>query len=55
MGNIWLIRAKLIIRAVVSFVVLAAASYIILSGRYPDSYAMWAFGVIGVIIGYWLR
>jgi len=39
----------------VSVVVLIAALYIILSGGYPEDYNKWAFGIVGVVVGYWLR
>ena len=35
--------------------VLAAALFVILSGRYGDAEAKWAFGVVGTILGYWLK
>ena len=44
-----------IVRIAVSLAVLGAALFVILSQRYPEDYAKWAFGVIGVVIGYWLR
>ncbi len=48
---------KLLIRLVVSAVVLVAGLYVILSRSYtyPDATTKWAFGAIGVVIGYWLR
>jgi hypothetical protein len=42
-------------RVVVSFVVLIVAIYIILNNGYPDATIKWAFGVIGLILGYWLK
>ena len=42
-------------RLLVTLVVLTVAFYIILSNSYPDAHAKWAFGVIGVILGYWLK
>jgi hypothetical protein len=51
----WHKRAKLFVPMIVSIAVLAAALYVILSKQYDDSYTKWAFGVIGVVIGYWLR
>ena len=44
-----------VVRVLVSLAVLGAALFVILSQRYPEDYAKWAFGVIGVVIGYWLR
>lgn len=39
----------------VSLIVLAASLFVILSGSYGESYAKWAFGSVGLILGYWLR
>jgi Mg2+/citrate symporter len=39
----------------ISLIVLAAALFVILSGRYGDAEAKWAFGVVGTILGYWLK
>ncbi len=55
MADLWDSRAKLAIRAAVSFVVLGAGLFVILSGKYPPEDAKWAAGIIGVVIGYWLR
>ena len=41
--------------AVISFAVLGAALYIILSRTFSDSEQKWAFGAIGTIMGYWLK
>ena len=43
-----------IMRALISLVVLAAALYVILSNKYEDDVKKWAFGVVGLIVGYWL-
>jgi len=51
----WRDRLNLIIRACVSVTVLTCALYVILSDIYPDSTAKWAYGAIGIVIGYWLR
>lgn len=41
---------------VISLVVLLSAVFVILSGRgYPDAQQKWAFGVVGTILGYWLK
>jgi hypothetical protein len=37
-----------------AFIVLIAA-IIILSKAYPDDQLKWAFGIIGVVLGYWLK
>jgi hypothetical protein len=48
---------KLLIRLGVSAVVLVSGLYVVLSRgyTYPDATTKWAFGVIGVVLGYWLR
>ena len=40
---------------VVSLALLGAALFIILTDSYPDSHSKWAFGMVGLIAGYWLR
>ena len=51
----WRRRARFLSQIGVSGVVLVAGLYVVLSGSYPDDYVKWAFGVIGVVLGYWLR
>ena len=46
---------KLCVKIVVSTIVLAASLYVILSQKFPDDYNKWAFGMTGLIVGYWLR
>ena len=41
--------------AVVSIVVLIAALFVILSGKYADADKKWAYGAVGTIVGYWLN
>jgi hypothetical protein len=43
-----------IMRIVISLVVLGSSLYVILSNKYPTDTLKWAFGIIGVIVGYWL-
>ena len=38
-----------------SVVVLLIAGIVILSNAYPDSHLKWAFGIVGIILGYWLK
>jgi uncharacterized membrane protein YfcA len=38
-----------------SGVVLLIAGIIILSNAYPDSHLKWAFGIVGIVLGYWLK
>jgi hypothetical protein len=41
---------------VVSLCVLLSALYVILKGDvYPDAQQKWAAGVVGTIVGYWLK
>ena len=46
---------KLMVQIFVSGAVLLVSLYVILSNSYPDSYAKWAFGMVGLVLGYWLR
>jgi hypothetical protein len=43
------------VRAAVSLIILACALFVILSSRFKTTEKHWAFGVIGTILGYWLR
>ncbi len=43
-----------IMRVVVSLIVLGAGLYIILSNKYPADTQKWAYGIVGLIVGYWL-
>ena len=45
----------MIVRIAVSGLVLLAALWIIFSNAYPDKYNEWAFGMVGLVVGYWLR
>lgn len=42
------------VKIIVSFSVLTICTVVILD-NYPDKHIEWAFGMIGVIIGYWLK
>ena len=48
-------RWMLVVRLAVSAVFGLASLYIILSTGYPDATSKWAFGIVGLVIGYWLR
>jgi hypothetical protein len=39
----------------VSLIVLSAALYVILSGKYPAKVENWAYATIGTVLGFWLR
>ena len=47
--------AALWMRVVVTLIVLLCALYIILSRHYEADQQKWAFGVIGTVLGYWLK
>ena len=44
-----------IVRATISGIILVAALFIILKGTHPDASQEWAYGAIGLIVGYWLK
>jgi hypothetical protein len=48
-------RTKVKMQIFVSTVVLAAALVVILSKSYGEADTKWAAGIVGVVIGYWLR
>jgi general stress protein CsbA len=52
--NKWDDLVKLLTRITISFIVLITC-VILIFGNYPDEYTKWSFGIIGVIIGYWLK
>lgn len=45
----------LTMRVLVSLIVLSSALFIILRTGSSDAEQKWAFGVVGTILGYWLR
>ena len=51
----WRLRTILVVRIVISALALFTALFVILSNRYPDAHVKWAFGIVGLVIGYWLR
>ena len=53
--DLWLPRARLVIKAAVTGLVLITAVFIILSGSYSEATSRWAAGLVGVVLGYWLR
>ena len=53
--KLWIQVLVLIIQATVSGAVLATALYVVLSADYGPDTDKWAFGAIGVILGFWLR
>ena len=51
-GPAWL---PMTMQVVVTVVLLAAALFIVLSGRYNDGTQKFAFGTIGTIVGFWFK
>jgi hypothetical protein len=51
----WDDRAQLLIRGLLSLIVLSVAFAVVLTDGYPDATVKWAYGAIGIILGYWLR
>jgi len=39
----------------ISFALLAAALFVILTKRYQPNDRHWAYGMVGMIAGYWLK
>lgn len=48
-------RWNFVVRVSVSAILLVASLAVILSNKYPDATVKWAFGIAGLVIGYWLR
>jgi len=48
-------RIRLYVKIAISGIVLIASLYVMLSHNFPDDYGKWAFGMIGLVVGYWLR
>jgi uncharacterized membrane protein len=46
---------KELARIGVSLIVLVIAETIILSKRYPEDDLKWAFGMVGLVLGYWFK
>ena len=43
------------VRSIVSLIMLGCAAFVILSPRCKPQQKNWAYGTVGVILGYWLR
>jgi hypothetical protein len=48
-------RTVTFVRIGISLIVLGAALYVILSQNFTDESSKWAFGIVGIVLGYWLR
>jgi|GEM_PF-3263946 len=49
------VNVRTMMMVVVSVLVLGTSLFIILSGNYDSESQKWAFGVVGMIVGFWLR
>jgi F0F1-type ATP synthase assembly protein I len=47
--------SPLVMRIVVSLVVLAAGLYVILDHAYQVEDKKWGYGIVGTVVGYWLK
>ena len=47
-------KKKLYVQVIFSTIVLGVSIYMILSKQYSDETNKWAYGMIGLIMGYWL-
>ncbi len=47
-------NAKMITKIGITTVMLAFSIFLIL-GAYPEDYTKWAFGMIGLVVGYWFK
>jgi len=39
----------------ISLIVLIPSLWVMLVGGFPDATTKWAIGIIGLVVGYWLR
>lgn len=46
---------KLYVQLTISAVLGAASLWVILSKKYADDTLKWAFGAVGIIVGFWLK
>lgn len=44
-----------VVRIGISLIVLTAALYVVLSQEFSNDYTKWATGMVGIVVGYWLR
>lgn len=40
---------------IISFILLVVGCYIILFGSYPTDVQKWAYGLVGITVGYWIQ
>lgn len=44
-----------IVTVIITFALLGASLYVILSQHFGESEQKWAFGTVGTVVGYWLK
>jgi len=42
-------------QVIISFAILGAVLYVIVCKQYTSNYTNWAYGIVGTVIGYWLK
>ena len=48
-------RTRMVMTIIVSLTAFGVSLYIILSPSYTEAHWDWAFGTVGLVLGYWLR
>jgi hypothetical protein len=48
-------RTLLFIRIGLSVAILGFSFFVLISQKFSSDYTKWAFGMIGLVVGYWLR
>jgi len=46
---------RLVVTILVSLIVLAGGLYVILSHEYQPDEKKWGYGIVGTVVGYWLK
>lgn len=55
LGSAEAVSTTSVFTIIVSLIALLSALYVILSRKYPPKVEQWAYGTIGMILGFWLR
>jgi len=45
----------ILFRMAISLIILAVCIFMLFAAWLPSDYKKWAFGMIGVVVGYWLK
>jgi hypothetical protein len=54
-AELWGIDTRLIMQILLTLLGLVGAGYIIFSGDFSANTEQWATGIIGLVIGFWLK